>query len=397
MQALKSCFAYMGYKKITWTLREFYIRAKIFTDSLPTCCYNYLMLEVNMQKRVLHSIFTLAIVAIFFLISLIIENALDADTLIPAVFALGVFLISLCTDGYVYGIAASLLSVLALNFAFTFPFFKFNFSMPENMVSAIIMLVITIVSSTLATKVKQQEKVKAESAREKMRANLLRAVSHDLRTPLTTIYGSSSAIVDEYDVLSKEQLLQLAGGIKEDSQWLMGMVENLLSVTRIDGEGVKVIKTSTVLEELIDTVLMRFKKRYPKQKIIIDIPEEFVSIPMDAMLIEQVIVNLLENAVQHAIGMTELKLKVFVVGENAIFEISDNGCGIEKERLSNIFMGYFEKKNTPVDNQKSSMGIGLSVCSSIIKAHDGSITAENRKTGGCCFRFSLNRKEDECE
>lgn len=350
-----------------------------------------------MQKRLVNAIFTVVIVAVFFLISLGLENVLDADTLIPAVFALGVFLVSLCTQGYIYGIAASLLSVLALNFAFTFPYFKFNFSMPENMVSAIIMLVITILSSALATKVKQQEKVKAESAKEKMRANLLRAVSHDLRTPLTTIYGSSSAIVDEYDVLSKEQILQLAGGIQSDSQWLMGMVENLLSVTRIDGDGVKVIKNPTVLEELIDTVLLRFKKRYPDQRIIIDIPEEFISIPMDAVLIEQVIVNLLENAVQHAVGMTELKLKVFVVGEKAIFEISDNGCGIEKDRLTNIFTGYFEKKNVPADNQKSSMGIGLSVCASIIKAHDGSITVENRKSGGCCFRFSLNMEEEECE
>lgn len=350
-----------------------------------------------MQKRVLNSVFTLVILIIFFLISLLIEYELDAETLIPAMFALGVFLVSLCTEGYVYGIVASLLSVLALNFAFTFPFFKFNFSIPENMVSAIVMLVITIMSSTLATKVKQQEKVKAESAKETMRANLLRAVSHDLRTPLTTIYGSSSAIVDEFDILSKEQLLRLANGIKEESQWMMGMVENLLSVTRIDGEGVTVVKTSTVLEELIDTVLMRFKKRYPEQKISIDIPEDFVSIPMDAVLIEQVIVNLLENAVRHAVGMTQLKLKVFVVGNNAIFEISDNGCGIEKERLSGIFTGYHERKNAPADNQKSSMGIGLSVCASIIKAHNGSITAENRKGGGCCFRFSLNMEEEECE
>lgn len=340
-------------------------------------------------------IFMFVILSMFFMISLVIEKMLGKDTLIPAIFALAVFLISLFTDGLWCGILASLLSVLALNYAFTFPFFKFNFSIPENMISAVIMLVITIMSSTLAIKAKQQEKTKAEGEREKMRANLLRAVSHDLRTPLTTIYGSSSAIVEQYDCLSEEQLLQLANGIKEDSQWLMGMVENLLSVTRLDNDGVKIIKTSTVLEELIDAVLMRFKKRYPNQEITVDIPEEFVSIPMDAVLMEQVIVNLLENAVQHAVGMTELKLKVYLVGPKAIFEISDNGCGIEKDRLPNIFTGYFEKKDAPVDYQKSSMGIGLSVCASIIKAHDGSIMAENRKEGGCCFRFALNMEDED--
>jgi len=349
------------------------------------------------HKHLTDSIFTLAILTLFFGISLILERVLDTNTLIPAVFTLAVFLISLFTDGFLYGIAASLLSVLALNYAFTFPFFKFNFSIPENMISAVIMLAITIMSSTLVTKVKKQEKMKAEAAREKMRANLLRAISHDLRTPLTTIYGSSSAIAEGYDSLSKEQLLQLANGMKEDSQWLIGMVENLLSVTRLDNEGVKITKTSTVLEELIDTVLMRFKKRYPDRKIIVDIPDEFISIPMDAVLIKQVIVNILENAVRHAKGMTKLWLKVFVDGENAVFEISDDGCGIDKERLANIFKGYFEKKDAPADYQKSSMGIGLSVCATIIKAHGGSITAENRKGGGCCFRFFLKLTEKENE
>ncbi len=276
---------------------------------------------------------------------------------------------------------------MALNYAFTFPYFKLNFSIPENLVSAIIMLVITILSSALTTKVRQVEKVRAETEKEKMRANLLRAVSHDLRTPLTTIYGSSSTIIEQYDDLQKEQILQLVNGMKEDSEWLVRMVENLLSVTRIDNGNVQLIKTSTVLEELIDTVLVRFKKRYPHQAITIDIPDDFIIIPMDAVLIEQVIVNILENAVQHAKGMTELILRVSLKKEEVLFEIIDNGCGIRKEHLTDIFTGYFEKKDTPVDNQKRSMGIGLSVCASIINAHDGQIGVENIKTGGCRFFF----------
>lgn len=338
-------------------------------------------------------LYTAGILVVFFIIGLILEKIFEADALVPAIFTLGVFIISLITDGFIYGIAASFLSVMALNFAFTFPYFKFNFSIRENILSAVIMLIITIISSTLITKVKQQEKMKAETAKEKMRANLLRAVSHDLRTPLTTIYGSSSAIINQYDRLSKEQLLELANGINEDAQWLVGMVENLLSVTKIDSDGVKLIKTPIVLEELIDTVLIRFKKRYPNQKINVDIPESFVSIPMDAVLIEQVMLNILENARQHAVGMTEITIKVFLLGNEAIFEISDDGCGIPKDRLEGIFTGYFEKKEAPADNQKSSMGIGLSVCASIIKAHDGTISVENRKTGGCCFRFSLSMEE----
>ncbi|MBQ6697361.1 MAG: DUF4118 domain-containing protein [Lachnospiraceae bacterium] len=340
--------------------------------------------------------FTAAILSAFFLVSLCIVEASETYSLVPAMFTLAVFLISLVTRSYVYGIVASFVSVLALNYAFTFPYFKFNFSIPENLISAIIMLIITVMSSALTIKIKQQEKLQAESEKEKMRANLLRAVSHDLRTPLTTIYGSSSAIVENED-LSKEQVLQLARGIREDAQWLMGMVENLLSVTKIDNGNVKLIKTPVVLEELIDSVLIRFRKRYPKQKILVEIPDDFVMIPMDAMLMEQVIVNILENAVQHAEGMTELKLKVFLEAERAVFEILDDGCGIPKERMADIFTGYFEKKDAPADHQKSSMGIGLSVCASIIKAHEGDISVENRKTGGCCFRFALDLEKTENE
>jgi len=336
---------------------------------------------------------TIIILVSLFLCCLAVDNFVHEQAIIPAVFTLGVFIISLITKGYIYGILSCLGSVLAVNYAFTFPYFEFNFTIQENLISAIIMLIITIVTSALTTKVRQQEEIRVETEKEKMRANLLRAISHDLRTPLTTIYGSSQTIVEGGESLSREQISKLADGIKEDSQWLMGMVENLLTVTRIDNNNLKIKKNDVVLWELVDSVLIRFRKRYPKQDIEVDIPEDFVSIPMDAILIEQVIVNLLENAVQHAKGMNWLELKVFTVGKNAIFEISDNGCGIEKDKLDHIFEGFFEKKERPVDNQKNSMGIGLAVCASIIKAHEGSITVENRKAGGSCFRFSLSMEE----
>ena len=346
------------------------------------------------KKITVNILLTLIILMVFFLLCLGMTHVWKIQALVPAIFTLAVFLISLVTDGYLYGIIASMLSVLIQNFVFTYPYFAFNFTIPENMISAVIMLAISVMTCALVTKVMQQEKVKAEIDKEKMRANLLRAVSHDLRTPLTTIYGSSSAIIDKYDDLSKEQIVGLLSGINEDAQWLVGMVENLLSVTKIDDKKVKIIKTETVLEELIDSVLIRFKKRYPDQKVEVKIPEEFIIIPMDAVLIEQVITNILENAVQHATGMTKLCLSVHKQDNKAVFDIMDDGCGIEKERLKNIFTGYFEKKETPIDNQKHSMGIGLSVCASIIKAHEGTISATNRPEGGCCFTFSLKLEEE---
>ncbi len=215
------------------------------------------MEKIRSKKNIIkNTVYTIAILFIFFCICLLLDEVLNARSSIPALFALAVFLVSLATDWYVYGIVASIISVLALNYAFTFPYFEFNFTLRDNLISAVIMLITTFLASTLVAQLKQQERVKIESTKEKMQANLLRAVSHDLRTPLTTIYGSGSAIADGIECLNKEQILKLANGIKEDSQWLMGMVENLLSVTRIDNDdtnGVKIVKNPVVLEELIDT------------------------------------------------------------------------------------------------------------------------------------------------
>lgn len=309
---------------------------------------------------------------------------------ITTVFVFAVFLISLLTKGYVYGILAAFIGTIAVNYAFTFPYFALNFTIPVNLISGIIMIVISILTSALITRLKQHEATKAEIEKERMRANLLRAVSHDLRTPLTTIYGSGTTLLEKGSTMTEEQRIKIIRGIKEDAEWLTRMVENLLSVTRIDSGQVKIIKTPTVLEELIDSVILKFKKRYPTQKVEIEISNDVIIISMDAILIEQVIVNILENAVQHAKGMSKLTLRVFIIDNHAVFEIEDNGCGIDHDKLNTIFSGYYTSKEVIADSQKKNAGIGLSVCATIIKAHGGSIEAENTKSGGAVFRFTLD-------
>lgn len=330
-----------------------------------------------------------------FLLSLMMQEAFNARTVIPMIFVLGVFLISLTTRGYFWGITASLTSVLAVNYAFTYPYYAIDLITPECLSAAVVMLVVAIMTGMLTTKLKRQEKIKAEGERERMRANLLRAVSHDLRTPLTSIYGSSSAIIENYDTLKWEQKLKLLVEIRSDAEWLIRMVENLLSVTRIDAERVQVKKEPTVLDELIDTVLLKFRKHFPDQEVRVEIPEEFISIPMDALLIGQVLINLLENAVYHAEGMTELILRVFTRDGRAVFEVADNGCGIPADKLERIFSGYSDHGSSPVDGGRSNMGIGLSVCSAIVRAHGGEISVRNLETGGAVFSFSLEMEEQD--
>ena len=189
---------------------------------------------------------------------------------------------------------------------------------------------------------------------------------------MTTIYGASSAMIENYDKLSKKQHLELIEGIKQESDWLTHMVENLLSVTRIDGGNLNLVKTSVVLEELIDNVLVKFHKCYPEQEVILEIPEEFIMIPMDPVLIEQVIINLLENSVKHAKGMRHLWLRVREKNKEVVFEVSDDGSG-------------FDSKD---------MGIGLSVCEAIVQAHNGKLIMEPQKDGGATVLFTLKQEEE---
>lgn len=334
------------------------------------------------------------LLAVFSLV-LLLQRFFAVDRLIPMLFVLGVFLVSLRTQGYFWGVVASLLGVLAVNYAFMFPYYAIDLLSPVNMATAVVMLVVSIATSTLTTQISIQQAEKANAERERMRANLLRAISHDLRTPLTSIYGACSLLIDSHDSLPRDKQLALLEDTRRDADWLVRMVENLLSVTRIDEKRLLVSKTPTVLEELIDAVLVKFSRRFPGQAVEVVIPEDFVSIPMDAMLIEQVLLNLLENAVFHAAGMTRLKLEVLVGNEKACFCISDNGCGIPRQRLDQLFTGIASHEQSVSDGQRSGMGVGLYVCNAIIRAHGSEIHARNLPEGGAAFSFSLPMEEND--
>lgn len=348
----------------------------------------------NKKHMIVDSLFTVITLVIVFLVNLFLVEQFDTKTMTPMVFVLGVFLVSWRTQGYAWGIIASLLSVLSVNWAFTYPYWAFDLISPECISSAVVMLIVSTMTGALTTRLKQQEKLKADAEKERMRGNLLRAVSHDLRTPLTSIYGSCSTMIENFDQISKDRQLMLLEDIQSDSKWLNRMVENLLSVTRVDTDGIRLSKHCTVLEELIDAMMLKFHKHYPNQRVQVEIPNEFVSIPMDPVLIEQVIMNMLENAVFHAHGMKNLWLRVVLKNKKAVFYVEDDGCGISEERMRHLFTGLLDSE-TPADASRNNMGIGLSVCRTIIKAHGGELKAANRPEGGAVFCFALEMEETE--
>lgn len=347
---------------------------------------------MNIKKFLKDILISIIALSAAFILSVQLQK-LDAEENITTIFVFAVFMISLFTDGYIYGVAAAVIGMIAINFAFAYPYLAFDFINPINAISAVVMLTVAIITSLLVTKIKRHKDTEAESERERMRANLLRAVSHDLRTPLTTIYSASSMLRDNKSAMTQEQQDTMLQSIKEDSEWLVRMVENLLSVTRIDNDTMKITTVPTILDELIDSAMTKFGARHPNQKVILNIPDEIVVIHVDTILIEQVILNLLENAVYHAKGMTMLSLKVFTLGDKAVFEIADDGCGIEESRLKHLFTGCYELQQDTACEKTRFAGIGLSVCATIINAHGGKITAENRKSGGSLFRFALEKEE----
>ncbi len=347
-----------------------------------------------MQKLFKNLIRTAIILILAFCLSIGLQSAGIVEH-VTTLFVFAVFLVSLLTEGYWYGIAAAVIGTLMVNYAFTFPYFALNFTFGANLLSAVMMIALALMTCTLTSENKRQQVIKAESEKERMRANLLRAVSHDLRTPLTSIYGSSSVLLENNETLSEVQKQDMLTGIKEDAQWLIQMVENLLSITRIDEGKIKIIKTPTVVDELIDSVIVKFSKRYPHQEVDIVLPETIVLVAMDALLMEQVLFNLLENAMIHAHGMKHLSLRVLPVKNNVVIEIEDDGCGIETSKMNDLFTGTFQPEEGKEDRKKRNTGIGLSVCATIIKAHDGSISAVNTTEGGALFRIILQKEEED--
>ena len=251
-----------------------------------------------------------------------------------------------------------------------------------------------MISQTILALQKQQMQEKAqeillETEKEKMRSNLLRAVSHDLRTPLTGIVGSASTLLENADQIEMETRHRMLVDIQQDAEWLIHMVENLLSVTRISGGTTSLKKQDEIVEEVVSEAVIRIRKRFPHIQINVTVPDELLIVPMDAILIEQVLINLMENSIRHSGSPLPVSLKVSNKKSGAVFTISDHGKGIDPSLIPDIFDG---KGNKNTSDSSRGLGIGLSICKSIILAHNGKIFAENNINGGASFTFVLPAK-----
>ena len=337
------------------------------------------------------------------------------------VFGLAVVCISFFTTGYAYGITASIIGTFCINYFFMVPYSAFSLSHTGYPVAMLSMVAISCIVCALTSRVKQQaieavrrekntktlyemnEKLNAEkaaiqlqSARETIRGNILRAVSHDLRTPLTAISGAASVLLSSEDILRSEKNASLANDIKADADALIVMVENLLSVTRIQDGTIPLKKREEMLEEVAGDAILTTRRRFPNCHVDLELSEDILYLPMEPMLIKQVMVNLLENAVRHSGSQSGILLNLFRQDEWAVVEVRDHGKGLPPEVCQAVQSGRPLSRDLNGDSTRG-MGIGLSVCQSIIKAHNGFFAAGNAPEGGAVIRFGLPMKESDHE
>ena len=241
-----------------------------------------------------------------------------------------------------------------------------------------------------------QKNSKLEIESERLRSNLLRSISHDLRSPLAGIKGAVSTIIENGKLISKDKEEELLQGIYEDTEWLIRLVENLLSMTKFDEGKMKIKKNMELVEEVVYEAVQRTSKRFKEHKINVAVPEEVIIAPMDGSLIEQVLINLIDNSLKFTPKGSLIEVKAYEKEEKIFFEVIDNGMGISDDILPHIFNRFFTN-GSKISDSRRGVGLGLAICKSIVEAHGGIIDAYNKKEGGAIFRFNIPKEEKSNE
>ena len=243
-----------------------------------------------------------------------------------------------------------------------------------------------------ARNAREKEETMVLAENERLRANLLRAVSHDLRTPLTSIMGNADSLMSCGDSLDGETRRQLYSDIYEDAQWLNGMVENLLSASRMRDGKLDLNMTTELMDDMISEAVNHLGRQLKNHTVKRTRAEELLFVKADARLMVQVVINLLDNAVKYAPRGTEITIDTGLRDGMVFVRIADEGPGIPDDQKDRIFDLFYSSGN-PTGDSRRGLGIGLALCQSIIKTHGGTITVFDNEPHGAVFEFMLPRDE----
>ena len=239
---------------------------------------------------------------------------------------------------------------------------------------------------------REKEEAAVLAKNEQLRANLLRSISHDLRTPLTSISGNADTLLHSYNVLDEQTRKQIFTDIYDDAQWLTGLVENLLSVTKIADGSVKLRLSDQVVDDIVSEALRHIDRRSAEHHITVDCGDEPLLVRVDAGLIVQVLINLVNNAVKYTPAGSNIRITAIPRDNMAEICVSDNGPGIPDELKERVFEMFFTGGN-PIGDSRRSLGLGLTLCQAIIHAHNGEMTLKENSPHGCIFSFTVPLSE----
>ena len=241
---------------------------------------------------------------------------------------------------------------------------------------------------------REKEAAKLQAENEKLRANLLRSISHDLRTPLTSISGNAGMLLSELEKLDTETIRQMCGDIYDDSAWLTNLVENLLAVTKIEEGRMRLQKQPHLIEEIVTEALQHISRKQTEHTITVYHENELLFARCDARLIIQVIINLVNNAIKYTPVGSHITIKTRQSEQQTEISVADNGAGIPDSEKEKVFQMFYSGSN-PIADCRRSLGLGLSLCKSIVTAHGGEITVSDNTPVGTIFTFTIPSGEVE--
>ena len=239
---------------------------------------------------------------------------------------------------------------------------------------------------------REKEEAAFLAQKEQLRANLLRSISHDLRTPLTSISGNASNLLSNEEKFDEETKKQLYADIYDDSMWLINLVENLLSVTKIEDGKLNIHLQAELLDELVTEALAHISRKKMEHTILYQACDDIILVKVDARMIMQIIINIVDNAIKYTQKESKIIISTRKEGNHAIVSISDNGPGIPDEMKPFIFDMFYSGTKNVADSRRS-LGLGLSLCQSIITAHGGALKLSDNIPHGAVFTFSLPIEE----
>jgi two-component system sensor histidine kinase KdpD len=235
------------------------------------------------------------------------------------------------------------------------------------------------------------QRVQIEVESERLRSSLLSAVSHDLKTPLAAILVAGTTLSDNYSRIEEKQAQELLGTIVGESERLTGLLHNLLSITRLESGVLELTRTTESVQDLVGSVLSQLHGRLEGREIHVDVPETLPDVFVDPALVHQVLVNLVENALRYTPEGSALHFRARRLASSVAVEVADEGPGIEASERQRVFEKFY--RGPLARRNDGGVGLGLTICRAVVRAHGGHISIHERPGGGTAVEFTLPRAE----